>query len=509
MAKGNTKSALSKLFDFVLPKKKTSAGGTSYTDTFDPTRTTETLDMPQYTDHLTDIADSRLSDTSIELIEELMHTDPDVSAALNAYLTTADTEMLYKVVDSSGETSTDGQKQLSSIIYKLFDITDYTLGFQAKPSLREFLEGLRYMLLMRGAIGCELVFDKAAQPYEIRNVDMNTIKFVETASGTFKPQQTTDNVQDLSLDIPTFFTARYKQNPTSPYNYSFFTSAINTIAARQVVINDLYRIMKVVGYPRITLKVMEEVLRNRAPSKLKDDPDKFNNWLNAQLTSIANKFDGIRPDQPFAHTDSVEPSILNQRQPAGGLQVSEIIDTLNAQNQAGLKVVATVLGRGNAGVNTASVEARIFTLSAESVNGPIADIMGRIFTLALRMSGFDGKATVWFRHAELRPDLELESLRIQKQTRLLKDLSIGKISDEYYNMEMYGFLAPEGAEQLSGTHFLNSPSQDPLVEDNDFVFDQGSPNGNQANPTSKDTSAGRQLTPDGADNAKSNTVTGS
>lgn len=497
---------LSKLFEFILPKKKQKAGGVSYTDTYDDSKKDSVLDVPEYVEHLNDISETRLTQNSIELIEELMHTDPDVSAALNAYLTTSDTEMLFKVVDSAGETSLDGQKLLESIMYKIFDISDYSLGFQAKPSLREFLEGLRYMLLMRGAIGCELVFDKTAQPYEIRNVDMNTVKFKETASGTFKPVQETDAVKDLSLDIPTFFTARYKQNPTNPYNYSFFTSAINTIAARQVVINDLYRIMKVVGYPRITLKVFEEVIKNRAPKKLQNDPEGFNTWMNSNLRAIANAFDGIRPDQPFAHTDSVEPSILNQRQPGSGLQVSEIIDTLNAQNQAGLKVVATVLGRGESGVNTASVEARIFTLSAESVNGPIADIMSRILTLALRMSGFDGKCKVWFRHAELRPDLELESLRIQKQTRLLKDLSLGKISDEYYNIEMYGFLAPDGAEELSGTRFLNSPSQDPQVEDDDFVFDQGSPNGNQANPTNKDSSIGRAATPDGADNAKSNTV---
>lgn len=497
---------LSKLFEFILPKKKQKAGGVAYTDTYDDSKKDSVLDVPEYVEHLNDISETRLSQNSIELIEELMHTDPDVSAALNAYLTTSDTEMLFKVVDSAGETSLDGQKLLESIMYKIFDISDYSLGFQSKPSLREFLEGLRYMLLMRGAIGCELVFDKTAQPYEIRNVDMNTVKFKESASGTFKPVQETDAVKDLSLDIPTFFTARYKQNPTNPYNYSFFTSAINTIAARQVVINDLYRIMKVVGYPRITLKVFEEVIKNRAPKKLQNDPEGFNTWMNSNLRAIANAFDGIRPDQPFAHTDSVEPSILNQRQPGSGLQVSEIIDTLNAQNQAGLKVVATVLGRGESGVNTASVEARIFTLSAESVNGPIADIMSRILTLALRMSGFDGKCKVWFRHAELRPDLELESLRIQKQTRLLKDLSLGKISDEYYNIEMYGFLAPDGAEELSGTRFLNSPSQDPQVEDDDFVFDEGSPNGNQANPTNKDSSIGRAATPDGADNAKSNAV---
>lgn len=495
-------SKINKLFEFILPKKKQKAGGTSWTDTYDESKKDSLLDMPQYIEHLDDIQDTRLTDNSMKLIEELMHTDPDVSAALNAYLTTSDTEMLFRVVDSAGETSRDGQKVLESIMYKIFDISDYSLGFQSKPSLREFLEGLRYMLLMRGAIGCELVYDKTLQPSEIRNVDMNTIKFKETSSGVFKPVQETKNVKNLSLDIPTFFTARYKQNPTSPYNYSFFTSAINTIAARQVVINDLYRIMKVVGYPRITLKVFEEVLKNRAPKEVQKDVKLFTQWMNQQLSSIANKFDGIRPDQPFAHTDSVEATILNQRQPGSGLQVSEIIDTLNAQNQAGLKVVATVLGRGESGVNTASVEARIFTLSAESVNGPIADIMSRILTLALRMAGFDGKVKVWFRHAELRPDLELESLRIQKQTRLLKDLSLGRIGDEYYNIEMYGFSAPEGAEELSGTHFMDNNEESEEFDN----YDEGSANRNGANPTSKDNSVGKSVTPEGADNAKSNSI---
>lgn len=493
-------SMANKLFDFILPKKKASKGGESYTNTYNPSRTTETLDMPGYTEHLNDISDKRLQDSSIDLIEEMMHTDPDVSAALNAYLTTANTEMLYKVIDQNGDTSTEGQNILESVLYHLFEIYDYSLGFQSKATLRETLEGLRYMILMRGAVGAELVFDKTMSPSEIRIVDINTIKYIESEPGKFKPVQTTQNVQDVSLDIPTFFVSRYKQNPTSPYNYSFFTAAINTIAARQKVINDLYSIMRLVGYPRITIKVLEEILRKRAPMDIQKDSLKLTQWMNSQLNSIANRFSGIRPDQPFAFTDSVEPAILNQRQPGGSLQVAEIIDTLNAQNQAGLKIVATVLGRGESGVNTASVESRIFTMSAESLNEPLADLMSRILTLAIRMAGFDGRVKVWFRHAELRPDLELESLRIQKQNRLLRDLSYGKISDEYYNIEMYGFLPPEGSEQLSGTRFFDESYEN--VDKSDIYGDKG----NTGNPSEKDNSIGRDVTPDDSDSANSNVI---
>ena len=84
-------TSFSKLFEYILPKKKQKSGGSSYTNTYDPSNNSETLDMPTYMEHLDDITDQRLSDTSIDLIENLMHTDPDVSAALNAYLTTANT----------------------------------------------------------------------------------------------------------------------------------------------------------------------------------------------------------------------------------------------------------------------------------------------------------------------------------------------------------------------------------------------------------------------------------
>ena len=485
-------NSLKKLFEFVLPKGKNKAGGSSYTNTFDPSNTTETLDLPDYQQHLSDIAELRTSDNSQELIKQLMISDPDTSAACSAYLTLADTKMITLVKDSSGAISRDGQKLLDSLIYKIFGLTDYTLKYQSKPSFSQFLNELRYMLLLRGAIGVELVYDKAMQPSELRNVDMATVEFIESKPGVYKPVQSTENAEGISLDIPTFFTERFKQDPTEIYNYSYFTSAINTIAARSVVINDLYRIMTIAGYPRVTLEVVEEVFRKRAPKEVQDDPKRMNEWLNSQLSSLAARFSGIRADSPFAFTNSVKVGILNDKNPGVSLQVSEIIDTLNAQNQAGLKVVSTILGRGESGVNTASVEARIFSLSADALNAPIASILSRVFTLALRIAGFDGFATVQFKPAELKPDLELESVRIQKQTRLQKDLSLGLITDEYYCMEMYGTIPPDGAPVLSGTNFLDKKEQPTGEEDPEKTR------------IKKENSIDRATTPDGANGAISN-----
>ena len=130
-------------------------------------------------------------------------------------------------------------------------------------------------------------------------------------------------------------------------------------------------------------------------------------------------------------------------------------------------------------------------MSADSLNKPIADILSKAMTFALRTAGFDGFATFRFRPAELRPDLELETMRVQKQARLMKDLSLGVISDETYVMEMYGETPREGAPVLSGTGFDKSVSPDETSEPTD---------------TKRDNSLGRSLTPEDAESAESNQV---
>lgn len=51
-----------------------------------------------------------------------------------------------------------------------------------------------------------------------------------------------------------------------------FISVINTVYARLQIINDLYNIMQITGYPRMTVKVLEEVATRGLPESDKRDP---------------------------------------------------------------------------------------------------------------------------------------------------------------------------------------------------------------------------------------------
>lgn len=480
-------SASGKLFEYILPTKKAKSGGTSLTDTY-KSGNSETLSAPSYRDHLTDIYSSRQASNAQELLKDLFKTDPDCSAAVNAYLTTSNTDLMFIVRDAEGNLSQEGTRLLFQIINKITRRTDYTLGYQWKTSLNALREEFKYMLLLRGSIGAELVVDKLLQPFSIRNVDMYYIRWFEKKPGEYKPQQeTTESGEKINLDIPTFFTTSFRRDPTSPYTNSYFISAINIIAARQQVINDLYRIMNITGYPRVDITVMEEVAMKNAPAAIKDKPQELKSWISNLVQSVANKLNSIAPGQPISHTDSVSMKMLNEKNPGASLQIQEVIDTLNAQNQAGLKAVSSFLGRGNSGVNTASVEAQIFSMNARELNQPVDYILSELFTLALRLSGFDGIVEIESKPINLKPEIELEAQLTMKQSRLSEALSLGLISDEEFHIMMFGRIPLTNYPKLSGTNFRSnkvntadvSPNSDPL---------------------------GRAITPDDDASARSNTV---
>ena len=468
-------SLITKINNLVVPyKKKPNPKGSSFTNTYQPSATGSVLSAPAYRNHLTDIYASRTATDSRSLLKDLFKYDSDISATVHAFLTASNTEPRLYVYDVDGVLDRDGDKVLKQLIGMLVRRNDYSTGFEISKTLREIAEDLRYMVMLRGACCGELVFDKLLYPNEFRTVDAVTLEWFEKSPGLYKPQQRPPGASGvISLDIPNFFIKYYRQNPTEVYPESMFVSSINTIAARQQVINDLYRIMQKTGYPRIEATVTEEVLRKNAPAEMVQDENKMNIWLNARLSEIAFDLADLRADAAYVHFDAIEAKILNDKGPGSSMDVTSIIAVLNAQNQAALKTMATIIGRGEAGVNTASVEARIFSMAADSLNGPIGDMFSEMFTFAMRILGYEGHVVCKFDNVELRPATELEPQLVLKRSRLIEDLSYGLITDEEYHMQMYNRLPPDGVPPLSGTLFHTgtesvvdagsvSPNSDPM-----------------------------------------------
>lgn len=462
---------LSSALKVILPKRS-NPNGVSSTHTFDEGSKAAVLALPTYREHLTDIFNSRQSLDSRALLQELFKTDPDTSASVNAFLTVANTQPILIVKDVNDQIDLRGQEILNQVLMVLTTRQDYSQGFKIVPSLGSITEAMRYMVLLRGGIAAELIVSKEFFPTEVRSVDLASIKWYEKVAGQFVPEQETKSGFKISLDIPNFFVSWFRKDPTSIYSTSPFVSAINTIAARQQVINDLYRIMRITGYPRMEVTILEDVLLKNAPASVKATPQAQAAYLQSQLSAITNQIESIGPEQTFVHFDSLKPGMVNEKSSASALNIDSVMGALNAQNQAGLRTMATILGRGEAGVNTATVEARLFSMVAEEVNKPIADLLSQVLTMAIRLHGSQSYVAVSFQPVELRSETELETNLMIRAQRLKADLSLGILTDAEYHLKMYGRLPPEGAPVLSGTLFDQggaqvdvtsiSPNSDPL-----------------------------------------------
>lgn len=472
----------------VLPKGKVK-GARSLTPTYNPSN--PILRSPAYREHLVDIYNSRLSNDSRELLKQAVSHDPDVSAAVHSYLTIAGSaDLVIYGFDENGVMDVEGIELGRQLLRQLTTTTDYSIGFSSKRSLDALTTDLRYWMLLRGMTAGELVYDKAMQPSEIRLVDPSSLEWREKQPGVYSPFQKAGGAgsKDIDLNIPTFFTSRYHQNPADVYTFSPFVSAINTIAARQEVINELYRIMKVVGYPRLDVEVLEDVLTNSAPVTIRQDPAKLRGHVQEEIARISADIRNIRGDQALVHSNAVKAKVINDKNPGAGMQIQQVIDVLDAQNQSALKVMPAVIGKADGGM-VAGTEARLFALGADSLNRSAADLLTQQLTLAARLAGYAGRVVARFREVELRPVLELEPQKVMKSSRLKQDLSAGLITDLEYHMEMYGRPPPPGSPQLSGTNFL-TPNAAAAEVDVESI----SPN--------QDTN-GRSLAPEGGKSARS------
>lgn len=486
--------SVDKLFAQAGVIKKQPKAATSITPTYNPQNRDQILTVPTYREHLQALRDNRLSQSSQDLLKAMFKQDPDVSAAVGAFLTLSDTPMSYMVRDIDGNIDPVASAALPKLVRALTSATDYTLGFTFKPSMSLLVQEMRYMLMLRGAIGNELVFDKNLVPSRLQHVDMASIEWLEKEPGVYKPRQRQAGKNEgQMLDIPSFFVAFHRRDPTTIYATSDFVSVINTAAARTQVINDLYRIMQITGFPRIDIKVLEETIVANAPESVKNDPILMREWANERMNDVASTFASLRADQSFVHMDSIEVSTVNDKNPGAGLQIEQVIEVLNAQNQAALKTMATVIGRGSGAAGVASVEARIAAMNADQLNVAIKAQLEQVLTFLLNVFGIPGFVEVNFAPAELRPTMELEAQKTLKASRLRQDLSDGLITDEEYHLQMYGRLAPDGVEELSGSGFMSKT--DSTVDANDVT-----PNNDPL---------GRSQTGEGAKAAKSNGKVGS
>jgi len=331
---------------------------------------------------------------------------------------------------------------------------------QTYPTLRVLSEALARELLAYGSCGSELVLGVSRLPDGIVPVSTTKVQFKSDGKRLIPFQKVGD--KEVNLDIPTFFYTTLDQDLTQAYSDSPVQAALQPILAAQDFMNDLRRIFKKAIHPRTAAKIDIEKWRKYVPPEILHDPEKFAAYMQTTISDLESKLNGLAPEDSLAHFDIVDFHIIGNRDQALSDEYQTLSDILTSKQAAGAKTLPAIIGHGTGAMNTASTEAMLFVKTVEgAVQGKLNDMYSRIFTMALRLMGYDVVAEFRYKPVDLRPDTELEAFRSMKQSRVLELLSLGLLSDAEASLELTGTLPEPGAAPLAGTRFtFNAPSTD-------------------------------------------------
>lgn len=383
-------------------------------------------------------------------VRELSKSSPDLSGAVTFMQRTGIPENFSIIArDTDGKANPEATKLAHELIRRLTYMGMVDGSFNPGLALQSLSEQLAMELQLYGAMGLEVVLDKALIPSRFVPVHVPTLKFYDEDSSFRIVQDVGGN--EISLDIPTFFYVSVDQLQNEAYASSYLESAIQPILADLDFNNDLRRVLKRHVMPRILATIDIEKVRKACPPDILQDADKYRAYKNTLIAEIQTVLNNTNPEDAIVTYDTVNYEYLDPNQDPGSI-IERVQKVLNNKLATGAKTLPVILGH-NINSAASSTEAMLYVKQADMIRRKLNEIYSRAFTVAVRLMGMDVYVEFKYDNIDLRPDSELEAFKAMKQSRILEQLSLGMISDEDATVQLTGYLPPEGYVPLAGTGF--------------------------------------------------------
>ena len=406
----------------------------------------------------TDITTYRTGANTPAVIRDLAASNPDLSATLNAYLRVGIPEEFSLVArDMDGEINADASRIAREVLNRMTLIGDPTLGYNPTTDLQSLSESLGKELFQYGGMGMELVLNKLMMPSYMQPVSVTKIQWKEEEGGVYPVQIISG--QEISLDIPTFFSLSVDQDLLTPYTMSPIETAIQAVLADAQFMNDLRKSMKRVIQPRLIATLLEEKIANTLDPSIRADPDAYDKYMDDLVLALTEQLQGLEPEEALINFDNVEFDTLTPD--SGGGNSADVWKAVQSliENKltAGAKSLPAVLGRdGQSGSATTST--MLFLKNANILRSKLNILYSRALTMALRLLGNDVMVEFKYAKLDLRPDAELAAYRSMNQASELELLSLGLKTDDEVSLVLTGRLPPKGYKPLAGTMFKSAPA---------------------------------------------------
>ena len=395
---------------------------------------------------------ARSEATMNQTIRKLCLASPDLSHALELRIRAAIPEKYTAIAyDEFGVVSEEGTRLAQSFLLRLnYSSADYT-RYTSTTDIRSFASAALYDNLRYGAMCIQLVLGSTRLPSHIKAIPVRLLSWADNTPDVFPLYK--DPVKgEIELNHANIFYSSSIQDGETPYADSPIQSAIQAALWDADFVDTLRRAALKNLMPRLVITVNSEKYMATLPLEVQTSKELLKQHMDSTINELENQMASLDPADALILFDILSSDTLADTNNSSDRSIDILQQVINGKLSAGAKILPAIIGRGESS-NSASSEALLFVKAISSVQQELNILISRAVTLAVRLMGHDVNVAFRFQETNLRPELELESFRIQKQARLLELLSLGLNDDISTCIQLTGSLPPANYKKLSGTGF--------------------------------------------------------
>lgn len=384
--------------------------------------------------------------TASQLLALLPDLSSDVGLALWNVLRLGTAGFEYKVLDLSGNEDEAAKELLDNLMSRINERSGGVDGLIAQWFSSAFLQG--------GVCGEVALTEDMRDVDDFICIDPYSIKFNRNEEGKL-----------VAFHIPPSSTMRIEMNPEKfwyipvdpwiddPYGRAPSAPVLQEVWFDISVITDLRKVVHNQGWPRIDIKILEEVLVNNAPMGIKNDPQKLRDWLDDRLRDVQTAYNELEPDDSFVHFDSVE---IGQAASSGKLfDATAVMRVIERRMIKALKQLPILMASNEGTTETHGiVQWQIYVNGLKTFRKPVAFILSKMMELALQVWGIQGRVECSFeeiRTTDRKAEAEAEKIEI---ANAIDKWKMGWISWEDSAVEITGSAPPDASAEPDRNAFM-------------------------------------------------------
>lgn len=367
----------------------------------------------------------------------------------------------------TNEFSREGLQAAETVISGMDTLWNYTSGYQDKLTINQIAEMGLLETMLTGACAGELILDTYKIPQTLVLFPYDSITWRANGRGGRYPVQKNTKGEEIELNYPNIWVAEGFKSADRTYTLPITHSGVKQLIQYTSFIEDMQRVLRRNGQPRLLAKLDYEKVVRTAPPEVVNDPSKLANYLETTRASIETLLSGLEPEDALVYFDVAEMDSIQSN--GEKRDYSVLLSELSGLAASALKSNPSALGlRMGGSQNVSSTEAMLSMKLAKLMQSPIETVLSRALTLAVRLYGIDSYIKFRFNAIDLRPEGELEAHKAILQNRVLELLSLGRLTDDEAQILLGLGSLPESATELSGTGFYNNKAPDttPVAKSN-------------------------------------------